>query len=71
MYAYTFQAELGGAYIAVPEELRNKKRKATFFVVMEDAVENEGERSAHGEVDFTPFIPTKGFKFNREEANER
>jgi len=36
-----------------------------------DAPETEEERAEREEPQFEPFIPTKGFKFNREEANER
>ena len=68
MYAYTFKADLNGAFVAIPEELRDKKRTATFFVVLDDEPVREVEKK---DLHFESFIPTKGFKFNREEANER
>jgi len=67
MYAYTFKADLNGAFVAIPEELRGKKRTATFFVVLDD----EPLQGDKKDLRFESFIPTKGFKFNREEANER
>lgn len=69
MYAYTFQAELNGKFITVPEELRYKQKRATFFVVLDETPEDE--MSFEARRPFRPFIPTKGFKFDREEANER
>ena len=68
MYTYTFQAELNGEFVPIPEELRNLKKKATFVVVMPEEDETDSRPRK-----FAPelFIPTKGFKFNREEANER
>jgi len=68
MYAYTFKADLNGTFVAIPEELWNKKRTATFFVVLDDEPAQEAKKK---DLHFESFIPTKGFKFNREEANER
>ena len=68
MYAYTFKADLNGAFVVIPEELRNKKKSATFFVVVDDEPMREEVKK---DLQFESFIPTKGFKFNREEANER
>jgi len=69
MYTYTFQAELNGKkYVPIPEELWDKRMNATFVVVLPDLIDNRATLKK-----FAPelFIPTKGFKFNREEANER
>jgi len=68
MYAYTFKADLNGAFVAIPEELRGKKKTATFFVVIDDEPMGAQEKK---DLHFESFIPTKGFKFSREEANER
>ena len=67
MYTYTFQADLNGEFISIPEELRHKRRKATFIVVMDDTDADVAPKKFTAD----PFIPTKGFKFNREDANER
>ncbi|MCL2301459.1 MAG: hypothetical protein FWC27_15050 [Firmicutes bacterium] len=71
MYAYEFQADVHGGFIDIPEQYRRKIRgNAKIIVMMESEAANAP--GADKELLFDALcIPTKGFKFNREEANER
>ena len=69
MYAYEFQADVYGSLIEIPEQYRRKIRGNAKIIVM---MESEGTDAPREELRFDALrIPTKGFKFNREEANER
>ena len=69
MYAYEFQADICDSLIAIPEQYRHKIRGNAKIIVMMEAEEPVAPRK---ELVFDALrIPTKGFKFNREEANER
>ena len=69
MYAYEFQADVYGSLIAIPEQYRHKIRGNAKIIVMMETEEPDTPRK---ELKFDALsIPTKGFKFNREEANER
>jgi hypothetical protein len=67
---FEFDAEMDGEQIPVPAIYRDKckgKMKIIAFPVREIDKEWEGKKK------FTPafLVDTTGFKFNREEANER
>jgi len=67
---FEFDAEMNGEPIPVPAIYKDKckgKMKIIAFPVREAEDEWKGKKP------FVPafLVPTKGFKFNREEANER
>jgi len=69
MYAYEFQADVHGSLIYIPEQYQHKIRGNAKIIVMMEAEDSEAPRK---ELRFDALsIPTKDFKFNREEANER
>jgi hypothetical protein len=68
MKAIEFRAKIDKGVIKIPEEFRNKlDHEVRVILLME-----ETEKEYLGKPGFTAVkIKTKGFKFNREEANER
>jgi hypothetical protein len=67
MKAIEFRAKADKGVIEIPEEFRNKlDREVRVILLLEE------EKEYPGRPRFTAVkIKTRGFKFNREEANER
>lgn len=68
MKAIEFKAKADKGIIKIPKEFRNKiNQEVRVLLLIEDV-----EKKYTGKPRFTSVkIKTKGFKFNREEANER
>jgi tRNA 2-selenouridine synthase SelU len=67
MQAYEFESVVEKGYISIPHNMLNKMMKKVKVILL---YEDEGKaESKHKE--FTANLHTKGFKFDREEANER
>jgi len=65
---YEFQMNFEGEILRLPEQFRNKRGIAKIILMPDDA----DDTSARQKPVFNAFrIDTTGFKFNREEANER
>jgi hypothetical protein len=77
MRAIEFDSFIEGDVIRVPEQYRNTARNAVKVIVMfGDEIAPVGglthKPKPVGPEDFTELkIPTRGWKFDREEANER
>jgi len=68
MKAIEFRAKADKGVIEIPEEFRNKLDHEVRVILLWE----ETEKEYLGKPRFTAVkIKTKGFKFNREEANER
>jgi len=68
MRAYEFDAVYRNGVIDVPEQYRREIREATVRVILLQTERWE----AHETVSFKAMgLPTKGFVFDREDANER
>ena len=67
---FEFEAAVNGEFITVPDIYRNKC-KGTMKIIAFPVHETDNERQEKKK--FTPafLVDTTGFKFNREEANER
>jgi hypothetical protein len=74
---YEFEAAVVGGLIRVPDSLKGKlpaKVKVTVTAEGKGPILIPAGKSGPGELsldDFTPCIDTVGWKFDREEANER
>jgi len=66
MQAYEFYAITENGFIRIPDEYKKKLGEKVKVIVVND----ENSDLDWDEL-FPPMINTKGFKFNREEANER
>ncbi len=68
MKAIEFKAKADKGVIEIPEKFKNKLDQEVRVILLLEDKENEYS----GRPRFTAVkIKTKGFKFNREEANER
>ena len=66
MRTYEFYTTAENGIIQIPDEFKKKIGKKIKVIV-----ENEVQDETDWDSLFPPMINTKGFKFNREEANER
>ena len=75
MQAYEFYAKLENGFIRVPEKYRNKITADVKVILLEQkiAVFDKEEANAPKRTDLlSPItIDTRGWKFDKEEANER
>jgi len=73
MEAYVFQTDLSDGIIQIPVEYLNKLSGKIRVILMQEG--DIQKKSVHEAVKKSAFpyfaIDTKGFVFNREEANER
>ncbi|GHT05507.1 hypothetical protein FACS189440_08770 [Bacteroidia bacterium] len=68
MQAYEFNTVIRRGIIHIPEQYRNEKLSSVRVILLS----NTSEPSAVNRKKFTAMkLKTKGFKFDREEANER
>ena len=68
MNQYEFQVDFNGGFLRLPEQFRNKRGVAKIILMTEDA----DDMPMRKKPSFNAFrIDTTGFKFDREEANER
>ena len=68
MQAYEFLAKPENGAIPIPEEFRNRITSNVKVIVLETEFNNQEYKS---DLLLPPTLDTKGWKFNREEANER
>lgn len=66
MQSYEFLTTAEHGYIRIPDEYKNKIKSKIKVIIVEDE-----ETNIDWDALFPPAISTKGFKFNREEANLR
>jgi len=75
MQAYEFLAKPKNGTILIPEEFRNRITSDVKVIVLETKLNGPGfmEADKGNKSDFLlpPTLNTKGWKFSREEANER
>ena len=75
MQAYEFYAKLENGIIRVPEQYKNKIKSTIKVILLEEEILplNEKETAIHKRTDLlSPIsIDTRGWKFDKEEANER
>lgn len=68
MSQYEFQLNFDGEILRLPEQFRGKRGIAKIILMPEDTEDTQARKKPT----FNAFrIDTTGFKFNREEANER
>ena len=68
MSQYEFQMNFEGEILRLPEQFRNRRGGAKIILMPDDAEDAPARKKPV----FNAFrIDTTGFKFNREEANER
>jgi hypothetical protein len=69
MMAYEFQAAVNDGIIHIPKQYRNMISSKVKVILLS---ENPTEQSKHIKPTFNAMkLDTRGFVFNREEANER
>ena len=73
MQAYEFLAKPENGVIPIPEEFRNRITSNVKVIVLETKPFGFKEINKGNKTDLLlpPALDTKGWKFNREEANER
>jgi adenylate kinase len=75
MQAYEFYAKPKNGFIPIPEQYKNQITDNIFVIVLEKppTIFNREEANARKKTDMLspPSLNTKGWKFNREEANGR
>ena len=75
MQAYEFLAKPENGAILIPEEFRNKIVSDVKVIVLETKQNGfclkEDHNGYKSHLLLPPILDTKGWKFNREEANER
>ncbi len=75
MQAYEFYAMPENGIIQIPEEYRNRITTGVKVILLEDTPWKFGKGEAKGQnksdLLLPPTMSTKGWKFSREEANER
>ena len=73
MQAYEFYATPENGVIKIPERYRNKIKADVKVILLEEVSEQNDSKSVRQKSDLLlpPTMKTKGWKFNREEANER
>jgi len=75
MQAYEFLAKPENGAIPIPEEFRNRITSDVKVIVLETKQNGFGFKEANNgyksDLLLPPTLDTKGWKFNREEANER
>ncbi|MCL2531994.1 MAG: hypothetical protein FWE40_07550 [Oscillospiraceae bacterium] len=68
MNQYELQLDFQGDTLRLPEQFRNRRGIAKIILITDDVIEPIKRKRPT----FTAFnLDTTGFKFNREEANER
>lgn len=71
MHAVEFESQVEGGMIRIPERYRNTVGSRVKVIVLMDEY-SAGKRGCFGPEDFTELkLSTRGWKFDREEANER
>ncbi|MDR0306239.1 MAG: hypothetical protein LBI42_05285 [Chitinispirillales bacterium] len=69
MTAYEFRASVSGGVITIPAEYRNKISNQVKVIILSEEPENQADNK---KVIFKAMkLDTRGFVFNREDANER
>jgi len=75
MQAYEFVAKPENGAIPIPEEFRNRIISDVKVIVLETKLNgfgfNEAGKGNKSDLLLPPVLDTKGWKFSREEANER
>ena len=75
MQAYEFVAKPENGAIPIPEEFRNRITSDVKVIVLETKLNgfgyNETGKGYKSDLLLPPVLDTKGWKFSREEANER
>ena len=73
MQAYEFYAKLENGFIRVPEEYGSKIKSDVKVILLEEKIAKFNEEASINRTDLlSPVsIDTRGWKFNKEEANER
>ena len=75
MEAYQFYATPENGVIRIPDEYMNKITDTVKVIVLEERQKKAGNESTDNRVKSDMLLPpamsTKGWKFNRDEANER
>jgi hypothetical protein len=69
MQKYEFNAVVEGDIIHIPEQYRNQHLSSVRVILLPDV--NDFSQSTEKKKFTSMRLQTKGFKFNREEANER
>lgn len=68
MSQYEFQTTFDGGILRLPEQFQNKRGVAKIILMPDDAEDAPARKKPV----FNAFrVDTTGFRFNREEANER
>jgi len=68
MRAYEFYAKQENGFIKIPDEYRKKLNPKFKVIIVED---NEEKNSSIRDLLLPPILDTRGWKFDKEEANER
>ena len=75
MQAYEFYAKPKGGVIHIPEQYRDQMADNILVIILEKKplLLNREETNTRKKTDLlsSPSLKTKGWRFNREEANER
>ncbi|MCL1919397.1 MAG: hypothetical protein FWG14_14075 [Peptococcaceae bacterium] len=74
MQAYEFLAKPENGIITIPEEYRNRITSDVKVIVLElrqDWIEEKTPVRRKSDLALPPTLDTRGWKFSREEANER
>jgi hypothetical protein len=73
MQAYEFNAILENGFIPVPEPYRSKINKNVRVIILErwPSQNEKGVTAKKSDLLLPPSLDTRGWKFNKEEANER
>lgn len=73
MQAYEFNATLENGFIPVPEPYRSKMKKNVKVIVLErwSSVNDKQGIAKKTDLLLPPSLDTRGWKFDKEEANER
>ena len=75
MQAYEFYAKPQNGVISIPEQYRNQITDNVLVIILEKKQSQSGHNEANlrnkSDLLSPPSLKTKGWKFNREEVNER
>ncbi|MDR1706226.1 MAG: hypothetical protein LBS19_16310 [Clostridiales bacterium] len=75
MQTYEFYATPENGFIPIPEKYRDSIKRHVKVIVMDEKITQtvDGKTEGFDRIDLLlpPTLDTRGWKFNREEANER